>query len=152
MCWHIIRWNPKYFAWNDLYYDIQRLKAGADVIKRWECRGPNCIKSGNGFFLVRQGEDPKGIMGCGAIKECRSCPGCNNPFIFDLRFEILALPDKNKMLTREYLRYMFPYVYWDTPKTGSVIADDVAEILHNELLRKMKEPDIPREFILNYAI
>jgi 5-methylcytosine-specific restriction protein A len=134
MCWHIVRWNPKHYAWNDLYEDIELLKTGTPVIKKMECRGPNCIKKGNGFFLVRQGEEPKGIIGSGYIINC-SLAGAGL-LSFEARFDLLLPPVKEKMLSRDYLKYMYPYIHWDTPKTGTAIDDDIAEIILGELAKK----------------
>lgn len=136
MQWHIIRWNPKKEDWDNIQKDINSFNINGRLIKGWELGGQSNIKEGNGFFMVRQGLDPKGIMGWGKIKGLRKI--APNKTYGELEFDMLLYPEKREMLTREYLNYLFPYVYWDTPKTGSYIDEETASLIideHNQCVK-----------------
>lgn len=130
MKWHIIRWNPKKEEWGGIQKDIDSFSISGKLEKDWEFAGSNSIQEGNGFFLLRQRIDPRGVMGWGKIKSIRLV----NPYrtCCRLEFDMLHNPEKREMLTREYLKYLFPYVHWDTPKTGSCIDDETASLVIEE--------------------
>lgn len=60
-------WNPKRYYWSDLQNAIYAINNGEVYDILWSCGNTKRINIGDIFFLMRLGEEPKGIIGCGYI-------------------------------------------------------------------------------------
>lgn len=101
----------------------------------WSCGNTKRISTGDMFFLMKLGVEPKGIIGCGYISsepydlphwdEVKAAEG-KTTLRTDLLFKSLS---EEPLLTLEYLEDKFPDYEW-TPRFGglSVPEDVVGEI------------------------
>ncbi len=64
---YLYTWNPKRWVWVDQADAIHRVNNGDQYDMYWSCGHTKKIAIGDIFFLMRLGEDPKGIIGCGYI-------------------------------------------------------------------------------------
>ncbi|MCP4141370.1 MAG: HNH endonuclease [Chloroflexi bacterium] len=60
-------WNPGKWKWHDLDEKINILRNTSSVSDTWSCVSHKKIKEGDRAFLLRLGEEPKGIIGSGYI-------------------------------------------------------------------------------------
>ena len=60
-------WNPKKWDWCDLQDAIYGVNNGDIYDMYWNCGNTKKIQIGDFFFLMRLGEEPKGIIGCGYV-------------------------------------------------------------------------------------
>ncbi len=65
---HLFVWNPIHWPWGNLQKNKDELELTGSSIETWSCGSTKAIYPGERFFLIRVGEDPKGIIGSGLIK------------------------------------------------------------------------------------
>ncbi len=99
----------------------------------WSCGNTKRISTGDMFFLMKLGVEPKGIIGCGYISSepydlphwdaVKAAEG-KTTLRTDLLFKSLS---EEPILTLEYLQDRFPDYRW-TPQVGGLsMPDDVAD-------------------------
>lgn len=62
----LFAWNPNSWAWGDLSKGIEQTKQSKSVTLRWSCANKNVLP-GDRAWLVRLGEEPKGIIASGNV-------------------------------------------------------------------------------------
>ncbi len=63
---YLFTWNPRRWQWEDLATCANKSAAGQIVSEAWSCHANHKnIKKGDRAFLVRLGEEPKGIVASG---------------------------------------------------------------------------------------
>jgi 5-methylcytosine-specific restriction protein A len=63
---YLFTWNPKQWTWEDLALRANDSASGKIVAERWSCHAnAKRIKKGDRAFLIRLGEEPKGIIASG---------------------------------------------------------------------------------------
>ncbi len=67
MATYLLAWNPKRWIWEDLAEMALDVKEGQFVTTRWSCGNSKRMKQGNRVFLIRLGEEPKGIIASGEV-------------------------------------------------------------------------------------
>ena len=61
---YLLTWNPNKWDWDNLEDEISNHKEKGYSDSRWSCRNKS-IKKGDRVFLIRLGEEPKGIIASG---------------------------------------------------------------------------------------
>jgi hypothetical protein len=64
----LFAWNPNRWDWEDLQESIEHLEKVGYVERRWSCGNSKSIRKGDRVFLIRLGNEPRGIMGSGYAK------------------------------------------------------------------------------------
>ena len=129
----LLAWNPRKWAWTtlDADYDLARKQGFLD--DRWSCGRNKRIHAGDRVFLLRQGLEPRGIVGSGFVTS-------NEPFTDEhftdagrsalyvtARFDILLHSEREPILPRASLDTgALASVHWDTQVSGITIAPDAA--------------------------
>lgn len=62
----LFAWNPNNWMWEELPEHIAQIQEGKPVVLRWSCANQN-ISAGDRAWLVRLGQEPKGIMATGNV-------------------------------------------------------------------------------------
>lgn len=106
---YLFVWNPKRWAWDTLEDDIEEVNETGNCPESWSCGVNKSIKKGDRAFLIRVGAVPKGIMGAGFVTSDpfvdRHWSGENREaFYVDIEFETLLNPDKEPILTLDFLK------------------------------------------------
>ncbi len=130
----LVTWNPRKFAWNDLDKQYERVRRKGFLNELWTCRTTR-VEKGDRIFLLRQGVDPRGIMGAGyALSEAKTGThyagtGAAMRYI-DVRWDNLLHPMREPILQRRELDgAAFTDMHWDTQSSGTVIPAKVAAAL-----------------------
>jgi 5-methylcytosine-specific restriction protein A len=64
---YLLAWNPNRWVWVNLDNDRMAVRRGGSARQRWSCGKVTHIAPGSRFFLIRLGQEPKGIIGSGRI-------------------------------------------------------------------------------------
>ncbi len=63
---YLFTWNPKQWQWEDLALRANENASGKIISEQWSCHANSKrIKKGDRAFLIRLGEEPKGIIASG---------------------------------------------------------------------------------------
>jgi 5-methylcytosine-specific restriction protein A len=133
---YLLAWNPKRWTWDNLESMKQKLSQGTEVDRLWSCRSRK-VEIGDRIFIIRLGEEPKGIFASGHVTEKTEGQHWDKskneliPYV-RVKFDKLINPDKVgvKMLFMEELKSKeFQPMHWSTQMSGVQIRDDVADHL-----------------------
>lgn len=142
MATYLLAWSPRRWQWRDLHNLIRELEVEGSTVRRWSCANSTSIREGDRLFLIRQGEEPRGIFASGVADsgwyedrhwdEAKVQAGVTTHFV-DVRFDALLNPDEEPILSREFLDAPpFSDQHWDTQSSGIRIKDHVAAALEEE--------------------
>ena len=106
---YLFTWNPKKWDWVDLQDSVNQLKTDGYFERRWGCGRSKKIQKGDRIFLIKLGEEPKGIIGSGYAKSSyyiddhwNGIKGKTAHYV-DVRFDVLIHPDHSPILDRSTL-------------------------------------------------
>lgn len=157
----LFAWNPNRWEWDDLDESIEQFKSIGYVERRWSCGNSKSIRKGDRVFLIRLGQEPKGIMGSGYAKSSYyTAPhwdGTKNKTTnyIDIEFDILIDPKKNIILDKENLIKIDPQQIqkWFPQQSGISIKPELIDSLESTWFKFIIENSyINNSFISNDAI
>lgn len=142
MATYLLAWNPKRWWWKDLPDLIREIEEEGSTVRRWSCGNSTRIKQGDRLFLIRLGEEPKGILASGTAESgwyeaphwdpAKARLGVTTHYV-DVEFDALLDPDEEPILSRAFLDTPpFSDQHWDTQSSGIRIHDHVAAALEEE--------------------
>jgi 5-methylcytosine-specific restriction enzyme A len=135
----LFAWNPNRWGWVDLEECIDHLDTVGYVERRWSCGNSKIIKKGDRVFLIRLGEEPRGIMGSGYAKSSYyvaphwdTTEGKTSNYI-DIEFDILINPKNNILFGKESLESIDPnkVQQWFSQQSGISIKINVVDALES---------------------
>lgn len=142
MNYYLVTWNPNRFPWDDLEQVVEKIRQTGAYEGRWSVGNRKRISPGDRVFLLRQGEEPCGIMGSGVVASDGSYPDdywkdqgshkSSTARYADIEFDRLAEPSSEEALyvTREFLLENYEdEVNWDTQISGIAIPERVGREL-----------------------
>lgn len=163
MATFLLAWNPKRWQWADLADMSDRVKVGESVTDSWSCGISGRLQSDDRFFLIRLGEEPKGIFASGTIMrgsyrgphwdDKQAAMGRTCCFV-DIQYDVLLNPEKDSILLRELLNTPpLSNMRWDTQMSGVRIPDDIADHLEAAWMGITGSEDflLPEEIAQNAA-
>ncbi len=148
MNYYLLTWNPNRYRgdW------IDTIDEESSIQRTWSVGNRKHISAGDRVFLMRQGEEPRGIMGAGLVTEDGSHPGPHwpdqlHPHRSDdalyacIEFHALVDPKDPADLfaSREWLQSTYPDVHWDTQQSGINIRESVGDELYERVESKFDE-------------
>lgn len=139
MATFLLAWSSKRWHWEDLPEMSRAAKAGKLVSTRWSCGNSKRLQKGDRAFLIRLGENPKGIFASGTIVkgsyedkhwDDEKAAAGQTSFFVQVQLDTLLDPDADTILPRELLNTPpFSEMRWDTQMSGVQIPDKIAEEL-----------------------
>jgi hypothetical protein len=141
---YLLAWNPERFSWDALDDQIRAVRDTGSADDQWSCGQVKSIPPGSRFFLIRLGNEPRGIVGSGVtvdeVREAahwndgRASQGETTRFV-DIRFDTLS---RTPLIGRSDLgQPPFDGFRWDTQMSGIRIPDELAEKLESEWQRRL---------------
>jgi 5-methylcytosine-specific restriction protein A len=105
---YLFVWNPRRWKWENLEENIEQVNSTGRCPEDWSCGNTKSIRPNDRIFLVRVGEEPKGIMAAGFVTSYpylhRHWSEKKKDVLYvDIEFETLLNPDKDPILTLEIL-------------------------------------------------
>jgi 5-methylcytosine-specific restriction enzyme A len=139
MATYLLTWNPQKWQWEGLQEDIDELAGKGSLIFRWSCGNSKRIVKGDRVFLLRQGEEPRGLMASGWAesdsfqethwREEKARKGRTTRYV-EVRWDVLLNPESESIFPREWLNTPpLSEVNWNTQISGITIRPEVAEVL-----------------------
>jgi len=138
---YLYTWNPNKWTWADQGDAIYRVNNGDQYDVHWSCGNTKRIAIGDIFFLMRLGEDPKGIIGCGYISSVpyellhwdeEKAANDETALRTDLLFKALS---EHPIISLSSLKDRYPDANW-TPQAGGVT---VPEPIASELFLEIQQ-------------
>jgi 5-methylcytosine-specific restriction enzyme A len=139
----LLTWNPSKWHWPEREFaqTLDRIAAEGRAPDRWSCGSTKRIGIGDRVFLLRQGDEPRGIIGSGWVTEppfsddhwsdTGSLP--RSALYIDLEWDWLA---ETPLLPRSRLNEpLFAGVNWNTQSSGISIEAEAARELEREWSR-----------------
>lgn len=139
----LLTFNPRRWEWRDLGDTIEQVRRDYRVADTWSCGRTRRIREGDRLFLLRQGEEPRGIVGSGwATSEPYeerhwedSGPLARTARYVDLEWDALyAEPVIPRTLLDDP---PFAGTNWNTRSSGLALEADVARALEREWGRRL---------------
>ncbi len=129
----LLTWNPKKWPWETLDSDHARFLKQGFLDDRWSSGRSKRPRSGDRVFLLRQGQEPRGILASGAVTsdepivdEHFSEEGRSALYV-SVRFDVLLHPHREQILPRSALESgAMADVHWDTQASGISISPNAA--------------------------
>jgi 5-methylcytosine-specific restriction protein A len=143
---YLLTWNPHQWPWTNLEMMVELTSRGRPVDDQWSCGNTKRIRAGDRLFLMRQGEEPRGIMAAGwATSGTYEGPHWDQArrergekaLHVNLRFERILDPEVDEILTLNMFEGgPLSSVNWATPASGIQIKQgtDLLERLWSELV------------------
>ena len=136
---YLLTWSPKKWRWTDLATRITEIKKNGFCVTDWSCGNNKSIAKGDSLFLLRQGEEPRGIVGAGWAesepfaeihwREEKARVGRTTMYL-NVRWETLLNPESESIFPREWLNEgWLSKVNWNTQISGISIRSEAAGIL-----------------------
>lgn len=138
---YLLTWSPKKWRWKDLSRRISEIKRKGFCVTDWSCGNNKSIAKGDRVFLLRQGEEPRGLVGAGWAesephedvhwREEKAKAGRTTMYVV-VRWETLLNPETEAILPREWLNdSALSRVNWNTQISGITIHPAAAEVLED---------------------
>lgn len=150
MVTYLLTWNPKRWQWTDLPNLTYKVAESGSIIRRWSCGNTWRIEKGDRVFLLRQGVEPRGIVGSGTIvtptfeAEHWDPEQTKLARYVEVEFDTLIDPETTPVLLREQLdKPPFAGMFWDTQASGTTIPTLIAKKLEQEWISLLSENSAP---------
>ena len=157
----LFAWNPSRWNWEDLSESIEHLENVGYVEKRWSCGNSKNIKKGDRIFLMKLGQEPRGIMGSGYAKSsyyvAPHWDGTENKSAnyVDIEFDILINPNKYSLFNASHLEKIDKnnVQKWFPQQSGISIKPQVLAALESNWFNFIRENNhIKNSFISNDVV
>ena len=109
---YLLAWNPKRWQWDNIVQMSTDVKMGNHVLDRWSSGVSKRPRMGDRFFLIRLGEEPKGIFASGKIMRDtfealhwdaeKSSLGETTNYV-EIKYDTLLNPDVDPILPCDFL-------------------------------------------------
>jgi len=158
----LLTWNPGRWPWDNLATVCQKTAEGAPYESDWSTGNSKKIARGDRVFLLKQGEEPRGIIAAGWVTseevydaphydEQRAADG-ETALHADVKFERIVDPAENTPLSVEGIKEgPLARVYWRIPASGTELPEDAARQLENLWAGYLEGIDGPAYLVANDA-
>lgn len=142
---YLFAWNPKRFPWDDLDQQIESIKASGGAEVSWTCGSVKSIPVGSRVFLIRLGQEPRGLVGAGVtVGDVYQAPhwgdeadatGEDARWV-SIRFDSLS---RTPLIHRRELDAPpFENYKWDTQMSGVRIPRDFSQPLEEQWKQRLE--------------
>lgn len=133
---YLLTWNPNRWEWDDLSEVAGKTTPNEPYEMRWSCGNRKNIQIDDRLFLIRQGEEPRGIIAAGTATgevkpdnhwdEAKS----RKALFVMVSFDRIIDPTADAPLSvYDITSGPIASVHWGTQSSGIQIPDDAAEFL-----------------------
>lgn len=156
MATYLLKWNPEYWEWKDLKECIYKIETEGIFRGRWSCGRTKKIHPGDRIFLMKTGENPRGIVASGFASSKvhedehwdveKSAKGEKAYYVY-IDFDTI-LDYNKKIFSRSRLNNdIYKKMRWDHRASGITIPDDVAEQLEKDWAKFLNQPIAVRKLL-----
>jgi len=136
MATFLLAWNQKRWTWENIEEQSQLVKSGKMVADQRSCGSSKRPCKGDRFFLIKLGQEPKGIFASGHIIqepfedehwEKEKALAHEKALFVGIQFDTLLNPNKDNILQRRFLdTEPLKDMHWDTQMSGVCIPAPIA--------------------------
>jgi hypothetical protein len=140
---YLLAWSPKQTDFEELPLWSEDVRKGHGVEFRWSCGRRQTIKKGDRVFLIRLGQEPKGVFGAGTVTrgsyqdlhwKPEKAKNKEMAWYVYAEYDILLDPESDAIVSRDSLdKPPFFGVHWSTQSSGINIPDTIAVELDRAL-------------------
>ena len=102
----LFTWSHTSHGWpyEELKKLVQRFELDGDTREEWNCKSYKQVKTGDRVFLMKQGDDPRGLFGSGRIVRApypdlrKTYKNGSHPYDVDISFDFLSDPVQRDVL------------------------------------------------------
>lgn len=131
----LFAWNPNKWNWTTLEKSIEQIEQTGRATEKWSVISHKKIQPGDRAFLMRLGEEPKGIMAAGFVatppflsKHWSGEDKLVNRVLID--FEVILNPEKELLLSLDLIKQgSLAKVNWTPQSSGIEINPEVTDEL-----------------------
>ena len=131
----LFAWNPKKWKWETLQQSIDQIEQTGQATEKWSVISHRKIQPGDKAFLMRLGDEPKGIMAAGFVSTVPflskhwSGEGKSMHCVM-INFEVILDPGAEPLLSLDILNQgNLANVNWTPQSSGIEIAPEIADEL-----------------------
>jgi 5-methylcytosine-specific restriction enzyme B len=132
---YLLTWNPtNAYAWEDIDKYIGQIKKSGVSITQWSCGNTKTIEPGDRIFLMRLGNQPRGLVASGwAISSVVEEPhwdskkadeGVTANYV-DVLLDVILNPSTATLLGQDELKSRFPPQHWSPQSSGISIQPEI---------------------------
>jgi 5-methylcytosine-specific restriction protein A len=147
---YLFAWNSKLWKWHDISKISADVRNGKEVLDRWGTGTSRKIRNNDRFFIIRLGEEPRGIFASGQVvsdvyedihwREEKSSLGKTAKYV-KIKYDVLLNPENDVILPRQILRQPpFSKMNWDIRMSGieipTTIVNELEDIWKNAIKNK----------------
>ena len=146
----LLSWNPKNWEWSTFYRDRATTASGQPVKERWRCANSAATK-GDTTYLVRTGEEPRGIIARGIITQNpfeaphyhpeRAAEGETTQFI-GINFDDIRDPAQDDFLSIQTLENEIDRNQTWNPQSSGIAINDAAAAELERRWPQLRKPHI----------
>jgi 5-methylcytosine-specific restriction protein A len=135
-----------------MHADIQRCQSDGYLDDRWSCGRNKQLQPGDRIFLLRQGQEPRGLIASGIAtssvfvdQHWGGDDTTRSPIAryVNIRFDVLLDADQEPIFRREWLdAKSLVGVHWNTQVSGIRIPEPIAQALEREWARFLASRNI----------
>ena len=154
MTTYLFTWNPARWDWTYLQKSIAEVKSNGYCVEPWSCGVTKKIQTGDRAFLIKLGEEPRGIVASGWVasdvyedkhwdKNARA-KGKTAQYV-EVHWNTILVPDRD-IFPRVWLDSgKYSKMHWEPQASGVRIPDDVAEQFEKDWAKFLNRPAIIKE-------
>ncbi len=148
MATYLFTWNPARWDWSYLQDSIAEVKKNGSCTERWGCVTTKKIKPGDRAFLMKLGEEPRGLIASGRVtshayydlhwEATKKARGELAPYV-DIEWDTILDPDIDVFPQAWLSSGKYPIMHWEPRASGVRIPDKVAEQLEEDWVRFLNQ-------------
>jgi 5-methylcytosine-specific restriction enzyme A len=141
MTTYLLTWNRDKWAWSDLQESINGLRRDGHRDERWSCGGTKKIGVGDRVFLIKLGQEPRGIVAAGYVTrepfeaehwdKAKRDRGKRALYI-EARFDTILDPELAVFPFERLMEPAYSGMHWTPQASGTTIPDTVATALETD--------------------
>jgi len=146
----LFTWSHTSHGWpyEELKKLVQRFALDGDTLEEWNCKSYRQVKTGDRVFLMKQGDDSRGLFGSGRIVRDpypdlrKTYKNGSHPYDVDISFDFLSDPVQcDVLISLSKLNSISKERgLWHSQFSGKEIPADVAQELENLWAKKIASP------------
>lgn len=143
----LLTWNKDNWFWKDYEKVCEDTKDGKHYVERWSCANKN-PQIGDEVFLMKLGENPRGIIGHGKVIRPQYITNHYDPSkaeegkkekAIDVEFDRILNYEKDNIINQEVIMSMCETQHWSPQNSGIEIKPEALTVLQGLWKRKINQ-------------
>lgn len=141
---YLLSWNPTKWDWPDLDQAITEVAETGHHETEWTCGNTRNLPAGSRFYLIRLGQEPKGLVGSGTIltDPSEGVHWASGKTAQKVRVRFDRLARTPFISRRELSNAPFDAMHWDIQASGVRVKEAVAHELAQAWLERRDATDV----------